>query len=166
MDWRESLYAVIGPDEGNPILWWQMSIRGLVIFLIGLLLVRFFGRQAFGRQTPLGIVLSIIAGSNLSRALTGNSPFVATVAATIGLVIAYWIMNHLAARSPGFGWLVKGPALPLTREGRLDRGLMRRHATSEGDIEEAARRAGIACTEDVAEAVIERSGKISVIARQ
>lgn len=48
----------------NDITWWQMSLRAALIFLFGLLLLRLFGPKAFGKQTPVDIVLAIIMGSN------------------------------------------------------------------------------------------------------
>jgi glucose dehydrogenase len=35
------------------ILWWEMSIRAVLIFIFGLVLIRLFGRRAFGKQHPL-----------------------------------------------------------------------------------------------------------------
>jgi uncharacterized membrane protein YcaP (DUF421 family) len=58
-----------------------MSLRGLSVFLFGLALLRVFGRTAFGKQSPLDIVVAIVVGSNLSRTLTGNAPLLPTFAA-------------------------------------------------------------------------------------
>lgn len=146
----------------HDILWWQMCIRGVVIFLFGLALIRLFGRRAFGKYTPLDIVLAIVIGSNLSRALTANSPFVPTLAATTVLVVCYWLIDHLAARWSAFGSIVKGKPVVLVRGGQLDRRQMRRNGISEGDLAEAARKSGVGGIEAVETAVLERNGDISV----
>lgn len=84
------------------ILWWQMSIRAVLIFLFGLVLIRLFGRRAFGKQTALDIVLAIVVGSNLSRALTANAPFFPTLAATAAIVLLFWLLSSLSARWQSF----------------------------------------------------------------
>lgn len=161
MEWLDSVHALIGREDG-PIAWWQMIVRGFLVFGFGLALVRTAGRRAFGRQTPLDVVLAVLIGSNLSRTLTGNAPFFATLAATAALVVLYWLAVHAAARWHVFGWLVKGDVVQLVRSGRLDRRAMRRAGVSDGDLEEAIRRAGFRTLEQVETAVLERSGKISI----
>lgn len=147
------------------MLWWQMSLRALIVFLFGLVLIRLLGRRAFGKQTPLDIVLAIVIGSNLSRALTGNAPLVPTLAATAVLALCYWLLDHAAARWHRFGRLVKGDPIWLGREGKLDRQQMRQAGVSPGDIKEAARQSGLADLSGVQEVVLERSGKISTVRR-
>ena len=167
MDWSELyrvLHDLIGSGE-DAILWWQACVRAGLVFLFGLLLIRLFGRRAFGKQTALDIVLAIIVGSNLSRALTGNAPFLPTLAATVVLALCFWLFDHAAARWSGFSSFVKGDPIRLVRDGRPDRKNMRKAGVSEGDIEEAARRSGVSGLSGVAEAFLERSGKISTLRR-
>jgi len=156
------LHAVVG-EANNQILWWQESVRAVVILFYGLFLIRFFGRRAFGKQSALDIVLSIVIGSDLSRALTGNAPFVPTIVATGVLVVLYWLVEHMAARSRFIGRLVKGRPIELMRDGRLNEIAMLLTGTGSGDIEESARQSGAASLSQVRAAVLERSGKISTL---
>lgn len=144
---------------------WQMSLRAMLVFLFGLVMIRLFGRKAFGKQSPLDIVISIVIGSNLSRALTGNARFVPTLVATGALVLAYWLLAHATARWPALGRLMKGAPVELTRASELDSTAMKRAAVGDGDIEEAARRSGLWDPKQIERAVLERSGKISVRGR-
>ena len=165
MDILSSLHVLIGEDERH-ILWWQMSIRAVLVFVFGLILIRLFGRRVFGRQNALDIVIAIVIGSNLSRTLTGNSKFLPTLAATISIVLLFWLSDHLAARWPFFSRLTKGEPIKLMRDGKLDKKKMRHHGVSQGDIEEAARASGKAGLEETDDAMLERNGKISTIRRK
>ena len=149
----------------NDITWWQMSLRAALIFLFGLLLLRLFGPKAFGKQTPVDIVLAIIMGSNLSRALTGNTPFLPTLAATAVLALLYWLFEHASIRWGWFSRVVKGEPIPLVIGGRLDYKRMRRSGVGEGDLDEAARQSGLSGLAEVSEAHLERSGKITTRGR-
>lgn len=159
-----SFHDIIG-DNAHHILWWQMTIRGVIVFLFALLLLRLFGRRAFGRQNPLDIGLSIIVGADLSRAITGNSAFVPTLIVTAVIVIMFWLFEHAAIRWKLFGLLVKGRPVALIRDGALDRKAMRLWAVSEDDIREAARISGKPGLKAVRDAALERNGKISTLGR-
>src|SRR4051794_25882684 len=74
MDWLQQL---IGPDQGDAT-WWQLSVRAVILFAVGILYIRLAGRRAFSQATPFDIVVSVIVGSNLSRAMTGKAPFLAS----------------------------------------------------------------------------------------
>lgn len=161
MDWLQ-LAEQLGGVKGE-LTWWQMCLRGIVVFSYGLLLVRFPGQRIFGKSTALDIVLAVLVGSSLSRALTGNAPFVATLAATTCIVLAHWGIAHLATRSRWLSWLTKGAVVPVVSGGRMDRQRMRRHGLTEGDIEEAMRDAGLQGLEQIEAAYLERSGKLSIV---
>jgi len=142
MDWIESFYDLVGRDGGD-ITWWQMTIRGVVVFFYGLVLVRFAGQRVFGKAAAFDIVLAVLIGSNLSRTLTANAPFVPTLAATAGLVALHWLITRLALRSYVVGWLVKGKVVQLVRDGDIDWQAMRRGGIGQGDADEAMRDAGV-----------------------
>ena len=156
------IYLVIGPDRGE-ITWWQMTDRGVLTFAYGLALIRVAGLRAFGLQSSLDIVLSILIGSNLSRALTQGSPYFPTLAATAGIVLVYWVAIQLAQRSDLVGLVLKGRSTVLARSGQPDARAMRRKGVSHLDLEEAIRRAHLPDLDAVACATLERGGQISVV---
>lgn len=81
---------LFGP-QGHP-LWWQECARAALIFAYGLALVRIAGRRVFGKWSALDIIVSVIVGSNLSRALTGSAPLFGTLAATTLLMALHWVL--------------------------------------------------------------------------
>ncbi len=164
MDWT-SLHAYIG-QKGADIAWWQMTVRGVLVFLFGLAVLRIAGRRVFNKGAPIDIILAVLIGSNLSRALTGNAPFAATLAATAGLVLVYWVIMRIAFHFKPIGWLVKGRPTRLVQDGKIDWQVMRRHGFSEGDLAEALRSKGIAQVQEVMTAYMERDGSISVVRKQ
>jgi hypothetical protein len=88
MEWELAIREVIGPDP-VAINWWQMVIRGILIFMFSLMLARMGDNRIFGKSTTFDIVISIILGSLLSRAITGNAPFLPTVITTAALVMLH-----------------------------------------------------------------------------
>jgi uncharacterized membrane protein YcaP (DUF421 family) len=152
--------------EGENLPWWQMSIRAVLILIFGLLLIRIVGRRAFGKQNPLDIVVAIVVGSNLSRALTGNAPFFSTLAATAVLFGVFCLLDEAAARWHFLSRLLKGEPVTLMRDRNVDRRAMKRWGVTDGDVEEAARQSGKPGLDAIDDALLERSGKISTISRR
>ncbi|MBA8914146.1 DUF421 domain-containing protein [Methylorubrum thiocyanatum] len=144
---------------------WQECARGALIFGYGLLLVRVAGRRVFGKWSALDIVVSIILGSSLSRALTGSAPLFGTMAACALVVFLHWLCAQAAARSPTLAKLFEGAALPLARDGRLLEEARLRHSVSPADLDEALRQAKVEHVADTKVIVLEPSGTISVQAR-
>lgn len=158
----ETLHAFIG-TEGQDIGSLQMSLRATVIFILGVLIVRFAATRAFGKWSALDIILAVIVGSNLSRALTGSAPFLPTVIATILLVVLHGMLAMAAARWSWLSTITKGASIPLVRDGQMDEAAMRRAGIGQGDLRMALRAAGHNDLDRVRSASLERNGDISVI---
>lgn len=156
------LYQLIGAEGVSPTVA-QMCWRALIVLIVGLAIVRLAGKRLFGRWGAIDILISVVIGSNLSRALTGSAPFVATLIATALLVALHSLLVGAAAVWPGLGPLLKGRPRRLIRDGAVDREAMQRAGLGEHDLLEALRHKGVAGPEQVAEAWLERDGAISVI---
>lgn len=152
---------LFGPT--GDVTWAQECARAVVVFVYGLALVRLAGRRVFGKWAALDIIVSIVIGSNLSRALTGSAPLWGTLAATTLLMVLHWLLAHAAARWTSVSRVLEGRSVQLAEGGVVESTKLKSHAVSEADLNEALRAAGL---EDAAQArrlVLEPSGKISVL---
>jgi uncharacterized membrane protein YcaP (DUF421 family) len=159
LDWLD---YYIGTDP-QTILWWQMSIRAVLIFFVGLVFIRYGGKRVFGKNSSFDIVLGVILGSILSRALTGNSRFIPTVAAAFVMVVLHRLMAEIAFKYRWFGHIIKGEESQLVANGEILWKQMKKNSITEHDLKEAFRNSGVADLSSVKEAYLERNGKISVI---
>lgn len=139
----------------------QECVRAVLIFVYGLLLVRLAGRRLFGKWAALDIIVAVLIGSNLSRALTGGAPLAGTLAATTLLVFLHWLISQAAARSRILSRLVEGRGVELVRDGKIDSRVAAWHSVSRADIDEALRRTGIQHIEDAARVTLEPSGNMT-----
>jgi len=143
--------------------WWQECDRALVVFIYGLAIVRVAGRRVFGKWAALDIIVSVIVGSNLSRALTGQASLGGTLAATTVLMVLHWVLAQAAARSAWLAGILEGTPIELGRGGSLDPAAMRRHSVSDRDLDEAVRQSSVSDAENTSRIVLEPSGKINVL---
>ena len=144
----------------------QMALRAVVVYVVTVLMVRLGKKRFMGQSTAFDVILGIMLGSIVSRAVTGNAPFFPALVAASVLLAMHWLFSALAVRSHLFGRAIKGEPRVLVRDGALDREAMRRAHISEHDLREDLRGEGVSRLERVAEARLERSGRLSVIEAQ
>lgn len=144
----------------------QESARAVLIFAYGLLLLRLSGPRMFGHWSALDIVVSIMVGSALARAMTGNAPLLGTMVAAAVMAFLHVVLAHWVARSSGIAKLVEGRPVTLIDHGQIDDGARRRAKISKGDLHEALREHGLdgeAKAGNVKRMTLEPSGKLSVV---
>ena len=158
-----SFSDVIG-HTSHDIAWWQMCIRALIVFVTLLVLIQLGGTRAFGKISAFDIVVGVMLGSTLSRAINGSAAFGPSLAAGAALVLFHWIAGRLAFHSHVAGRLIKGHAVQLVADGQQLGDALKRYNITEHDLQ-AALRVKVK-TGDLAklkDAFLERSGEISVI---
>ena len=141
----------------------QMGLRAAVVYVVTVLMVRLAKKRFMGQATAFDVILGIMLGSIVSRAVTGNAPFLPALVGAAALLLMHWTFSGIAMRWHWFGGLVKGHSLRLVRDGEIDRNAMRAEHMSERDLWEDLRGEGVSSLEQVAEARLERSGKLSVV---
>ena len=159
----DTFYQLIGKDS-DEIVWWQMVCRGTLIFLYTMVLIRFGGRRIFGKLSSFDIVVGIMLGSIMSRAITGNARFFPTLVTGTAIVALHWLLAELARRSRTLGWLIKGRPVQIIADGQLRHDQLRRTTLTEADVLEAVRsNAGLDSVAGIKAAYLERSGDVSVV---
>jgi uncharacterized membrane protein YcaP (DUF421 family) len=159
---------LLGPDgKATELTLLQTSLRGFVIFVVGLAIMRIGDRRSLAEKTAFDAVFIVLIGSMLSRAINGPAPFFTTIGAGIALMIIHRAFAFSAFKSHAFGKLIKGSAYTLVRNGEIDWKEMKHGLVSQHDLEEDLHLD--AKTEDISEiqtARLERSGDISFIKRK
>lgn len=142
----------------------QMALRAIVIYASAVVLVRFGSKRFLGKATPFDIIVAIMLGSILGRAINSSAPFLPTVLASAALVAMHWLFAVFAFHTRFFGPVIKGEPRLLIKDGEVEEDAMRRSKLSTRDLEEALRlRSGDPDPSKVRRAYLERNGNISVI---
>jgi uncharacterized membrane protein YcaP (DUF421 family) len=149
--------------ESKDISVLQMSLRAVIVFAITVVIVRLGKKRFMGRATAFDVILGIMLGSIVSRAITGNSPFLPALAASGVLVAMHWLFSLIALHWHGFGWMIKGKPVLLVRDGKIDEQVMRKTHMTEHDLWEDLRGKSVSDLKQIAEARLERNGQLSVL---
>ena len=150
--------------EPRDLTFIQISLRGIIVFLVTLAAVRLGHKRSLSRKTPFDAVLLVILAAVLSRAINGSAAFFATLGGGVVLVLLHRLFAFLAFYSHGFGILVKGRPDVIVRDGQSDLTMMWRNHVSTHDLDEDMRLS--AHTDELPSiriARVERSGDISFI---
>ena len=143
-----------------------MSLRAAVVFIAAAVMIRVGSKRFMGQSTALDVMLGIIFGSVVSRAISGNAPFVPSLCAGLTLILMHWLFAALTFRSHRLGNLIKGRSRRLVENGQIDWPAMARSQITEHDLHEALRSHGHpADISRLDTAHLERDGKISVVVR-
>lgn len=121
----EHLQLLLGLERelqnANPC---QMALRAMLVYALALLLVRIGSRRLLSQATAFDVIVAIMLGSILSRAINGSA-FIPTVVAGGVLVGLHWLFAALAAATSFFGPLIKGEPRLLIEDGQVQEEEMR-----------------------------------------
>jgi uncharacterized membrane protein YcaP (DUF421 family) len=144
----------------------QEAARAVLIFAYGFILLRLSGPRLFGHWSALDIVMSIMIGSALARAMTGGAPLIGTMVAAAIMAVLHATLAHAVARNRNMARFLEGEAVMLVDHGRIDDDARKRCKISHADLREALRQQGVdgeGKIENVKAMTLEPSGKLSVI---
>jgi uncharacterized membrane protein YcaP (DUF421 family) len=144
-----------------------MALRTIVVYGISLAIVRLGNKRFLSDASAFDVIVGIMLGSIMSRAINGSAPLLPTVVAGVVLVGLHWLFATLAFRTDWFGSIVKGDPVLLVKDGDLQWDGMRRGKVSPRDLEQALRMQGEPA--DIAKiqlAYLERNGQVSIVTRK
>lgn len=144
----------------------HMVARSLIVFTLGVVLVRMGDRRLLGKNAGFDMLLIVILGSVLSRGINGQAAFLPTLGVSVFLVLLHHLTAVLACRSPWFSRWLKGAPLVVVADGRVRHDALRRARMTRDDLDENLRvNGGVSDAAKVQEARLERNGTISVVTK-
>jgi uncharacterized membrane protein YcaP (DUF421 family) len=141
-----------------------MAVRTIVVYAFTLAIVRLGSKRFLSQATAFDVIVAIMLGSIMSRAINGSAPFVPTLVGGAALVGLHWLFAVLAFKTDWFGSIVKGDPVLLVEDGEIQEAGMRRASLSSRDLNEALRHRGEPPDPSkIRLAYLERNGRISVV---
>jgi uncharacterized membrane protein YcaP (DUF421 family) len=163
-DMLEKLDEILGLSlKSEQLGFVHMATRAALMYLALIVLVRFGKKRFLGEATAFDYILVILIGAVAGRALTGGAPYFASLFGVFVLIAMHWLFSAMSQRSQAFSNFIKGNATTIITDGTVDKEAMARAHISPDDLEEDLRDKGVKSPSAVAEARLERSGKLSVI---
>lgn len=142
----------------------QVCLRGVIVFLASIVIVRVADRRFLAKLTALDAILAFMLGSTLARAINGSAAFFPSLAVGFVLVALHRLISLITFHSKRLDRIVKGEAEIVVTQGKPNLKALRGNHISEKDLMEEVRLNGrVGSLDDVRTATVERSGEISVV---
>ncbi|WP_052352004.1 DUF421 domain-containing protein [Deinococcus pimensis] len=160
----DMLDFLLGHPQVSGGVTYVVALRAVIVYAFTLFLVRLGSPRFLSQATAIDVIVGIMLGSVMSRAVNGSGVLLPTLAAGLVLITLHWLLDRLSLHVRWFGPLVKGLPIPLIVSGVVQSDGMRRAGLSRRDLEEALRLRGVPDDPSrVVEAYLERNGAISVV---
>src|SRR6266481_9236408 len=144
--------------------WWEFILRGLIVYVFLLVILRVTGKGQVGQLAPFDLVLLLVLSNAVQNAMNGGDNSVTGgMILTITLVGLHWMVAWLTYHNKTIEGLIEGRPVLLIHNGHIDRKAVRKVQMTMHELEAALRAEGCACAGDVRFAVLENSGRISVV---
>lgn len=142
-------------------------IHAVAGYFILLLVVRVLKRRAGSQMTMFEFVIVFLMGGVIILSTVGNDRSMTNcTCAVIAVGLIHRGVSWAKSRSPRFGTIIDGTPLVIIQNGEWQPEIMRGMKLRREDIEAAARGRGVTKVEDIAYAILERNGRISVIPKE
>ena len=151
--------------------WWlpeisvgEKILRSLIVYFFLLVMFRLLGRREVAQMTVFDLIVLLVLSNVLQNAMIGpdNSVTGGLIGATAILAVN-WIVGRAAFSNRWFERTVEGEPIILVHGGRFVEGNLRRANISREELMSNLRSQGVFAMDDVRAAILEPSGKLSVL---
>lgn len=147
--------------------WWHFVLRAVAVYAMVMVLIRLSGKRAVGQFTPFDLVMLILIGNAVQNGLNGGDNSLTGALLLAGcLIVLNFIVAWSTARFQRVEQVVEGVPKVLARNGTVFHDVLRHELVSLDDFHKALRMNNLADVEDVALALLETNGSISVVTRE
>ncbi len=151
----------VGSDQLSAM---QTGLRALIVYVAALVVVRLGSKRFLSKASAFDVIVAIMLGSIMSRAIDGSSSLVSTLVAGAMLLGLHWLFAVIAYHTDWFGGWVKGHRVLLIKDGQVQEDGMRQAAITPADLAEFLRMETRQTDPTKIEvAYLERNGKVSAL---
>lgn len=148
----------------SPHTWWEFVVRAVVVYVFLLAMLRLTGKRQVGQMSPFDLVLLLILSNAVQNSMNGGDNSI-----TGGLILAGTLiginsfLGWATFRSKTLEGLLEGRPVFLVHHGKIDHHALKEAQMTIHELDAALRAAGHVGPATVRYAVLENTGKISVI---
>jgi uncharacterized membrane protein YcaP (DUF421 family) len=152
------------PDFGSGLL--DVAIRTAIVYLFLVLALRLAGKREIGQLSILDLVVLLVIADAVQNAMVGeNTTLAGGLVAAGTLILLDRLLKLAAERFRRVRDVVEGEPRMLIRDGTVLAKALHEEDIDEEELAAALRAHGVLVAHDVALAVLETDGSISVIPR-
>jgi uncharacterized membrane protein YcaP (DUF421 family) len=145
----------------------DLAFRAVALFCFVYLITRIIGRRELSSLEPFDLILLIVIGDAIQQGLTQDDYSVTGALIVIGtFAILQVLVSYISFRFPRLRPALDGEPIVVVQDGRAIEKNMRRERITLEEVLVEARQQQVPSLDEIAWAVLETSGKISIIPKQ
>ena len=146
--------------------WWEFIVRGMIVYVFLLFILRVTGKRQTGQLAPFDLVLLLVLSNAVQNAMNGgdNSVLGGVISATT-LIALHYVVALMTFRSKKLEAWIEGTPRTLIHNGVLNESLMRSELLTHHELAAALRAGGCSEIGHVRVATLENNGQITVLLR-
>ena len=142
----------------------EIVLRTTIIYVLILVGIRLTGKREVGQMTPFDLTLLLLLSNSVQNAMTGpDTSLMGGIVAAVVLLILNYLLAEVSGVNRRFRKLIQGSPSLLVHNGEVVTAHMAKEHVSMDELNRAFREHGCVEVKDVALAVLEVDGSISVL---
>ena len=143
--------------------WWELVVRGLVVYVFLIALLRLTGKRQIGQLSPFDLVLLLILSNAVQNSMNaGDNSLIGGLISATTLIAVNYVVGLITFKSKKIESFIEGRPQVLIHEGKLFAEVMNEARLTPGELDSTLRQAGYFHLKDVKLAVLETNGRITV----
>lgn len=141
-------------------------LRVIILYIVIIFAIRLMGKRQIGELQPSELAITILISNMATLPIEDNNiPMLLGAVPIIALVGFEILMSNISLKSIKFRRFVSGNPIVIIREGKLDQNQMKKLRFNIDDLMEALRENNVFDIKDVYYAIVETTGKVTVLTK-
>jgi len=146
--------------------WWEFIVRGVVVYLFLLIILRITGKRQVGQLAPFDLVLLLVLSNAVQNSMNaGDNSLLGGLISATTLVALNYLVGFATFNNKKLEALIEGRPQVIIHNGKVLEDVLAKAQLTHHELNAALRAAGCACAEEVQAAILENNGSISVLPR-
>ncbi|HEY9153818.1 MAG TPA: YetF domain-containing protein [Opitutaceae bacterium] len=147
--------------------WWELVLRGVVVYAFMLTLLRITGKRQVGQLAPFDLVLLLVLSNAVQNSMNaGDNSLAGGLISATTLVAVNYLVSYVTFRSKRLEAIIEGRPLVIVHNGKIFHDALNKCQLTHHELDAALRDSGCACVSEVHMAILENNGSISVIPKK
>lgn len=143
--------------------WWELIVRGLVVYVFMIALLRLTGKRQIGQLSPYDLVLLLILSSSVQNSMNaGDNSLVGGLLLATTLVAVNYFVGLITFKNKKLEAIIEGRPQVIIHNGKLFDDVMSELNLTRDELNSTLRQSGYFEIKDVKLAILENNGSVTV----
>jgi len=144
------------------VSWWELVVRGLVVYFFLILLLRLTGKRQIGQLSPFDLVLLLILSDAVQNSMNaGDDSLIGGLISATTLIVINYLVGLATFKSKKLEAIIEGRPQVIIHEGKLFEDVMNDAKLTRQELDSTLRQAGYFDIKEVKLAILEDNGSLT-----